>query len=962
MLSELQKHITGEILTDEKYRLLYATDASAYREIPLGVVYPKTEQDLVEIVKYASQTKTPLIPRTAGTSLAGQVVGNGLVVDVSKHLNKILEVNVEEKWVRVQPGVVLDELNLYLKQYGLFFGPETSTANRCMIGGMVGNNACGAHSLVYGSTRDHLLEVKSVLHDGSIANFKELSKDEFLEKAKYNNAEGEIYSSVHNLLKKEGLIEEIESNYPHKDIERRNTGYALDLLVDCDVFKNSKQKFNMCKLLAGSEGTLCFFSEIKLNLVDTPPVHKRLICAHFNSLEEALDANLVILRHQPVAIELMDDAILKCTEQNIEQQKNRFFLKGEPGAILIIELAEHTSEKLSTKASAIIENLQKAKLGYHFPEVEGKDITKVWNLRKAGLGVLSNMPGDAKPVSVIEDTAVLPSDLPSYIADFKEILNKRNLECVFHAHIATGELHLRPVLNLKQEKDRIAFREVAAEVVHLVKKYKGSLSGEHGDGRLRGEFIKTMLGASIYEACVEMKSIWDRDNIFNPGKIVDTPIMNETLRYEKDVPFTYPTMFRYAEGNALQLAEKCNGSGDCRKPAILGGGLCPSYQASMNETETTRARANLLREYLTNSKKDNPFNQKELYEILDLCISCKACKNECPSGVDMAKLKAEFLHHYYKNNKIPLRSRIFANITSLSRQVVPVRSLFNFFNSLSFVKLLLHWFIGISKNRSLPKVSKPLATRESTIGNTEAVDLVLLVDEFTNYLDTKIGRDAIELLEKLGYSFKILPIDDSGRASFSKGMLTKAKQCANTNVSLLSKNQFTEKPIVGIEPSAILSFRDEYPYIVDVDLVEHAKELANRCFTIEEFLANEIDGGRLSQEFFTNENATILYHGHCQQKAVSSVAHALILLNFPKNYIASSIQSGCCGMAGSFGYEKEHYQFSMKIGELHLFPAIRKANSKTIIAASGTSCRHQISDGTGKQAQHPVSVLLEAIH
>ncbi|NOX86337.1 MAG: FAD-binding oxidoreductase, partial [Chlorobi bacterium] len=639
-LEQLKKSFNGEILYNEAIRLMYATDASAYREKPLAVTYPKNNEDIKQLIRFASENKVSIIPRTAGTSLAGQVVGGGIIADVSKHLTLILELNESEKWVRVQPGVILDELNKFLEPYGLFFGPETSTSNRCMIGGMVGNNACGAHSLIYGSSREHTLEINAILSDGSEVTFGSLGKKEFEAKCNEETLEGRIYRQFRDILSDEENKKEIRKEFPDPEVTRRNTGYALDQLLDTSPFTDDGTDFNVCKLLTGSEGTLAFTTSVKLNLVPLPPEHKALVCVHLESVPEALEANLIALKHKPAAIELMDSTILKLTKINIEQRKNRFFIKGDPGAILIVEFAEDDPSKIKAKVEDMVKAMRSAGYGYHFPVIEGPDMQRVWALRRAGLGILSNMPGDAKPVSVIEDSAIKPALLPAYIADMKAMLDGFGKEVVYHAHIATGELHIRPVLNLKDPEDVKLFHEIGEQAARLVKKYNGSLSGEHGDGRLRGEFIPLMMGERIYDLFKQIKNTWDPNHIFNPGKITDTPEMNTFLRYEPGKKTReIETFFDFSKDmGILRAAEKCNGTGACRKTEVTGGTMCPSYMATRDEDKSTRARANILREFLTWSPKDNPFDHKEIYEVMDMCLSCKACKSECPSSVDVTKL------------------------------------------------------------------------------------------------------------------------------------------------------------------------------------------------------------------------------------------------------------------------------------------------------------------------------------
>ncbi len=977
-LQQLGAVLEGELFFDNTMRLLYATDASAYREMPLAVAIPASVTDIKTLIAFARAEKTALIPRTAGTSLAGQVVGSGIVVDVSKNFTQIIELNSEEKWVRVQPGVIRDELNFFLRPHGLFFGPETSTANRAMMGGMVGNNSCGSNSVVYGSTREHLLEVKALLSDGSEATFSSLDLDAFHDKCEGNTLEATIYKTVRSLLSDYNNQVEIRTHFPKPSVERRNTGYAVDILLETAPFTAGAADFNFCKLIAGSEGTLAFITEIKLHVNEVPPKETGLLCIHFNSIDEALRANIIAMQFKPSASELIDHYILECTKNNIEQNKNRFFVKGDPGAILVIEFCRNTRLEIELIASEVETAMRTANLGYHFPLLFGDDSKKIWTLRKAGLGLLSNLPGDEKAVPVIEDTAVDIDDLPAYIEEFNHILHKYGLNAVHYAHAGSGEIHLRPIINLKTVEGNALFRVIAEEIATLVKKYNGSLSGEHGDGRLRGEFIPQMVGAKNYALLKTIKQTWDPENIFNPNKIVDTPSMNSMLRYKpgQQTP-AFKTVFRYKDQDVLQHAEQCNGSGDCRKTELSGGTMCPSYMATKNEKDTTRARANILREFLTNSDKLNRFDHKEIYEVMDLCLSCKGCKSECPSNVDVAKLKAEFLQQYYDANGVPFRSKLIANFTRSAKLGAIVPGLYNFAVTNSFIGNTIKKVSGFAVQRSMPTLYKetlqhwyrkhkgkdkvPSSKPNPQSPNSKPLTVYLFCDEFTNYNDTETGIKAIKLLEKLGYAVVIPNHIESGRTWLSKGLLREAKTIANQNIDLLKNVITSATPLVGIEPSAILTFRDEYIDLATDANFEAAKKLAKSVFTIEEFIAAEIDKGNISKELFTQEKKSIKLHGHCQQKALSSVAPSVKLLSLPENYTVETIPSGCCGMAGSFGYEKEHYDISMKIGELVLFPTVRKQAPDVIIAAPGTSCRHQVKDGTGRKALHPVEILYAAL-
>ncbi len=971
---ELRARLDGDLFTDNIRLIMYATDASDYKERPQAVVYPRHEADIRELVRFASKEKVTLIPRAAGTSLAGQVVGNGIIVDVSKYMSGILEINEKERWVRVQPAVVLDELNIALKHTGLFFSPETSTSNRSMIGGMIGNNSCGLHSIVHGTTRDHTISVKGVLADGSVVEFGPLDDQMLNEKLELDSMEGSIYRELQEILKDPENQKEILDHFPDPGVVRRNTGYALDEMLQSPQFLGDKAKYkeyNLCRLLSGSEGTLLFMTEARLNLLPVPPPNKVLIPVHFKSVMEAIRGNLVALRHKPSAVELMDKTVLDCTKENHTQRKNRFFIEGDPGAILMVEFVDDDLQKLKERAAEMEADMRKSNLGYHYPVVTGADISKVWGLRKAGLGVLANIPGDGRPVSVIEDTSVNVEVLEDYITDFNKILDGFGLQCVYHAHISVGELHLRPILNLKDPKDVQLFHDIALETAKLVKKYRGSLSGEHGDGRLRGEFIPLMVGEKNYELLRRVKRIFDPEGIFNAGKITDTPPMNTFLRFNSDQAAPeFVTFFDYSkEGGFMKLIEKCNGSADCRKTEITGGTMCPSYMATRDEMATTRARANVLREMLSKPGQLKPFDQPDVYKVLDLCLSCKACKSECPSSVDMAKLKAEFMQHWYQHHRVPLRTLLIANISGINRLGMLVPWMFNAAVTNKFMGRLIKRILGFAVDRSIPTLGKTSVRRWAGRHldalnqslNPDAPEVILYLDEFTNYNDTSLGITSIRLLNRLGIRVMIVKHPVSGRTYISKGLLKKARLIARKNIALLAPLVSEIRPLVGIEPSAILGFRDEFPELVGADLAKEASVLAGFSYTMEEYLLSAHEAGKFDSSFFTSDAARLLLHGHCQQKAIASTLPTMKLLSIPENYSVSEIPSGCCGMAGSFGYEKEHYDLSIKVGELVLFPAVREAGKETLVVAPGTSCRHQIKDGTGTTAGHPVEILYNAL-
>lgn len=966
-LKALKDAIEGELFHDNLHRTIYATDASVYREIPLAVCYPRTIQDIKTIISFARDHRVGLIPRTAGTSLAGQCVGSGIVVDVSRHFNNIIEINIENRTAIVQPGVIRDDLNRQLKQHGLFFGPNTSTSNRCMIGGMVGNNSSGTTSIKYGTTRDKLLKLKTILSDGSIAEFSALTKEEFQDKLTVGGKEGKIYKEIFQLLSPVEVQQEIKEKFPHEDIHRRNTGYAVDEILKSEVFKPGGEKFNFCKLLSGSEGTLAFTTEITLQLDILPPERSAMVAAHFSTIEDCMLAVVPAMESPLYTCEMMDKVILDCTKQNLKYKENRFFIEGDPKAILMLELRSNSQEVLNDEVHKLLDRLENTNLSYSLPVLMDEQIELALELRKAGLGLLGNMIGDRKAVACIEDTAVALPDLANYILEFSQIMRDYGQDAVYYAHAGAGELHLRPILNLKISEDVNLFRKITQDVADLVKKYNGSLSGEHGDGRLRAEFIQYMIGPKNFDLLKKVKTIFDPNNIFNPGKITDAPPMDSFLRYEPDrkEPEINTLMnFDDSEG-ILRLAEKCNGSGDCRKSVEAGGTMCPSYRATKNEKDTTRARANALREFLTTSDKPNKFDHDELKEVLDLCISCKGCKSECPSNVDVAALKAEFQYQYQKVNGQSLRSKAFANNGRMNGLASGIPGIANFFFSNPLISGIAKKVMGIASERSLPKLS-PITLARYYKQNKDRLrvqdpiaTVYLFNDEFTNHLDSEIGIDTLELLSKLNYQVLILDNAESGRSHISKGFLEEAKTLANKNINLFKDRITAESPLLGIEPSAILSFRDEYLRLANTP--EDAENIALNSMLVEEFLKKEISAGNIRASSFTKETKVIKIHTHCHQKALSNSASTFDILNFPENYKPTLIASGCCGMAGSFGYEKEHYEVSMKIGEQSLFPAVRRADPATVLAANGTSCRHQIFDGTGRTARHPISILREAL-
>lgn len=988
-----------KIYSDSLHKIAYATDASVYREIPYGVAYPAKVADIQELMRTAKEKGVDLIPRAGGTSIAGQVVGSGIVADISKHWNKILEINSEERWARVQPGVVRDELNIALKPYGLFFSPETSTSNRCCIGGMFGNNSCGTHSLVYGSTRHHVIACKGVLTDGTVEEFKSISLrdlsvrfgQKFWEKEKHETLIERIYAQLINYAFDKKTARLIVENYPDKELRRRSCGYAIDEVIE-DLMDFSKpildRTINLCKLLAGSEGTLAFVTEVTVSLDVLPPKEIMVVCAHCDTLQKAFEANLIALSHQPTAIELMDGDILELSKGNQEQQKNRFFVDGNPAALLIIELRADTRRELDNWAAVLENDLLYSGLVYKCTRVYGADVAKVWALRKAGLGILGGMKGDAKPMGVIEDTAVAPKRLPAYMKDFREMIDRLGANVVYYGHISTGELHLRPIINLKSKEGRELFRKIAYEAAMLVKKHRGSISGEHGDGRLRGEFIPLLYGEECYELMRQVKQCWDPDGVLNRHKIVDTLPMDSMLRFDENQQYEIEkrigsdhTYYNWkaafdecdapgatgarSQVHALMCSiDQCNGAGDCRKSNLIGGTMCPAFKVSGDELKTTRARANVIREILTRGGDEHLIK-----EVLDSCLACKGCRSECPSNVDMTRLRAELLQQYYDRYHTPLRSWLVARMAQIEQMGRRIRPLYNLMATWKPSAAVIKHIVKFAPDRNIPQLSKKtmrqLVDKERLqVRVARPKKLVyLFADEFTNQQEAELGRTFASLLLRLGYRVVIPEHEESGRAAISKGCLKLAKKIACDNVAMMGILVTESHPLVGIEPSCILTFRDEYPDLVPEGWRKDAIELGKNCLLYDEFLLNEIREGRINADDFEATEMDIWLHGHCHQKALVGIDKtAEVLRTLLKGATVHVFPSGCCGMAGSFGYEKEHYKTSLEIGEMVLFPAVRKAmtektGSPSFVAAPGTSCRQQILDGTGIRAVHPIEII-----
>ncbi|TYP94010.1 FAD/FMN-containing dehydrogenase [Fodinibius salinus] len=951
--------VSPKIHTDDQTRRLYANDASSYEELPKGVAFPSSTQDIVAIVKQAQKEGESITPRGAGTSLAGQTTGEGIVIDVGRHMNSIQQINSEQQWAQVQPGVIRDSLNRETDQYNLEFGPDTATTNRCMLGGMIGNNSCGIFSIKHKTTREHILEIDAVLSDGSRATFKPLTQQELAKKQKLDTLEGYIYREIISLIRENR--DQILEHYPHPDIIRRNTGYALDRLCEMQPFVPDGRKFNMAELLCGSEGTLAMTTSAKVNLVPQDP-ESVIVVPHFSSIRKALEATSEVVKMDPAAAELVDHIILNATKDNIEQRKNRFFLDGEPHCILIIQFDGNDQQKLIRKAQKMARHLQEQSLSNSAPIItDDKKKERVWNLRKAGLGLLMGLGSEGRTPSFCEDTAVRVSDLPDYIDDFQQILDRHDTNCVFYAHASVGELHLRPQIDLQQPEGIQKMKTMAGEIAELVCSYCGSLSGEHGDGRARAPYIEKVLGSEMMPLLKRVKQIWDTHGIFNYGKITSPKPLEEDLRYspsyqkpEIDTQFNWRKEDSF--GNALEL---CNGAGVCRKLSDSGGTMCPSYMATKEEKDSTRGRANLFRQ-LFSGKQQEAFQSEELKDALDLCLSCKACKSECPANVDMARMKAEFTQGWHNKHGISLGERFFAQAAKLYPLANLFPNLSNWIIKQPVVKELLQQFLGIDKRRNLPQFAEEtfmdwFNTRPTT-NPAAGEEVVLLIDIFTNYHEPHIGKAAVQFLEFYGYKVTVPDFHEVGRPQISKGMLTHAKNILNQNLPKLTSFADRGLPIIGLEPSEILTLRDEYIDLCDDDQLEQAQFVADHSFTFEEFAAEILN--KNNQPSSSPKKEKVYIHGHCHTKSLignSAIKKLLTRAGFQPIVL----DTGCCGMAGSFGYEEDHYDVSMDIGKLRLFPALHNLPEDTTICAPGFSCRHQIMDGTGRTASHPAEILMD---
>jgi FAD/FMN-containing dehydrogenase/Fe-S oxidoreductase len=951
--------VAGEVRFDRLSRALYSTDASVYQIVPLGIVFPKSAADIVATVKTCARFGVPLTARGGGTSQAGQCIGPGVVLDCSRHLNRVLEINATERWVRVEPGCVLDELNRVLQPLGLHFPLDISTSDRATIGGMIANNSSGTHSLVYGKTIDHVLELHAVLADGQTIHLRTLDGDRVEEKCSQKDREGECYRAVRRLAAEYAM--EIERRYPR--ILRRVGGYNLDRFT-------AGQPFNLAHLLVGSEGTLAVTLEAKLHLEPLPRA-KALLVIQFADLLEALAATPAILAHQPAAVEVIDKYVLDATRLNAEAARLRDFLAGDPGAILIVEFYADRTEDLPARLDALEADLHRRSFGYHHHRaIDPAAQARVWKLRRLSLGLSMAEKGDAKAISFVEDTAVAAENLHDYIAEFLAILRRHGTKAGVYAHASVGCLHVRPVIDLKTETGVRRFEAIAADVADLVLKYGGALSGEHGDGLVRSPFQEKMYGPTLYQAFRELKNTFDPSNILNPGKIVDAPPLTANLRSgPRYVTPEVATTFDFtADGGMARAAELCAGVGECRK--TRAGTMCPSYQATRDEQHSTRGRANVLRLALTGQVGLSGLTDPAVRDALDLCLECKACKSECPTNVDMARLKAEFLHQYHRQHGIPWRNRLFGHVAELSRWGCRLAPLSNWLARSRPLRWLNDKLLGIEARRLPPAFARrtflqQFRTRQRIVKSGGPADVLLFPDTFTNYHEPAIGLAAVELLERAGCTVALdVPsgLSCCGRPLISNGLLTEAVTHAERNVKNLYAWAADGKPILACEPSCILTLKDDYPALLRGRLRGMAETVAAACLTFEEFLERCLQQSAMGDPLsWRSGPRQILVQPHCHQRSLTGTAALMALLRRIPGATVMDLDAGCCGLAGSFGYEKEHYDVSLQVAEQRLSPALRQAPLDAVVVAPGFSCRMQIAHCTGRTAVHPALLLCDAM-
>jgi FAD/FMN-containing dehydrogenase/Fe-S oxidoreductase len=968
----LRKHLAGEVRFDLAARRLYSTDASIYQVEPLGVALPRTAEDVVAAVQIAGEMRVPVTPRGGGTSLSGQAIGPGLVLDCSKYLDAILDLDPGARVVRVQPGVVLDTLNRAAAEHGLQFGPDVATSNRANLGGLIGNNSCGARSIIYGRTVDHVRALAVVLADGSRARFGPLTPAEWERRAAGQTPEAALYRRVREVV--QGRRADIRRRFPR--ILRRASGYNLDLLCaalcpDGPEAEGSGPPpapgpgVGLHQLVAGSEGTLAVVTEAELALVPRPRA-RGLLVPQFATLADAVTALPACLELEPSAVELLDHLLLELSAGNLALRDAMRAIRGRPQAVLMVEFSGADTGEVADRVARLRRRLSGCPgLLEAVPALDPALRDPLWDLRRAAMPLLHGMPGDRKPVTFVEDTAVPPARLPEFVARFRRLLQRHGTDGSFYGHASVGCLHIRPVLNLKDPEDVARMRRITAEVSDLVLEFGGALSGEHGDGLARSEWNEKMFGPAVYQAFRAVKDAFDPHRLLNPGKVVEAAPMTEALRYGPGYRPSEPaTVFDHGrQGGLVRAAELCNGSGVCRK--LQGGTMCPSFRATRDEKDSTRGRANALRLALAGESRipagpgavPRGLREHWVHEVFDLCLMCKGCKAECPSNVDVAKLKAEFLHLYHQGRPRPPRDLLVAWLPHLNRLGASLAPLVNWLQGRRLLRWLLEKGAGIDRRRSLP----PLRFRhfrrwfarhrpDRMAGRRGRV--LLLADCFTTYNEPAVGRAAVRLLERAGYAVELADVGCCGRALVSKGFLARARALVQAQAPGLASRVGDGTPVLGLEPSCLLTLADEWTELLPGP---QTRQVASACHLAEDWLARQVGSGACALELRPRPEKCLL-HGHCHQQALVGTKGSAAALRLVPGLDVRVLDAGCCGMAGSFGYEQEHYDLSVKIANLALLPALAR-EPEALVAAPGTSCRHQVRDLAGRRALHPLEVL-----
>ena len=953
---DLAASIAGEVRFDRLSRALYSTDASVYQIDPVGVVVPRTRDDVVRTVRIAAQHGTTITARGGGTSQAGQAIGSGLVLDTSKYLNRILEVNVAERWARVEPGVVLDDLNAHLRPHGLRFAPDLSSASRATVGGMMANNSSGARSIVYGKTIDHVIEQHVVLADGGIAHFRALSDTEVAAAREGDTIEARAYRTIPKIASTHA--DEIHRRFPK--VLRRVGGYNLDEFVE------GRNPINLTKIMVGSEGTLGIVVEARIGLVPLP-IARAVLAVEFENLSDALAATPAILVHRPSAVEIMDGFILGHTREiAVLDATRRTIFSDHGGALLCIEFAGDRADDLPPRIDAVERDLAGQFRCRPTRALDPAAQLRIWSLREAALGLSTAMKGDAKSLSFVEDTAVPPERLRDYIDRFLQIVRRHGTNAGIYAHASVGCLHVRPVVNLKTAEGVRRFEAIANEVSDLVLEFGGALSGEHGDGIVRGPFTQKMFGPVLYQAFREVKQTFDPKGLFNPGKIIDSPPLTSNLRYTPAYHTPEPVAwFDYdAHGGMGRAVEMCSGVGACRKK--LEGTMCPSFRATLEETHSTRGRANALRLAMTGQLGDAGLADAAVLDALDLCLECRACKTECPTGVDMARFKAEFLADYWKRHGVSRRAQALGHARSSAEWGSRFAPLSNVLAGSAPGRWVAEQMLGIDRRRTMPEWTRETLTKRATrrraipaarsVAATPSARVILFADTFTQFADPDIGIAALDVLDAAGLSARLVPHACCGRPLISQGLLPAARDLAESQVRHLYEHAQRGEPIVFLEPSCLSAVREDTPALLRGEVQEKARVIAKASVLFEEFLERECAAGRATLPLRAGPS-TVLLHAHCHQRAMGLATPARALLGRIPGVTVTDLDAGCCGMAGSFGYMREHYDVSRAIGELKLLPAARALPAGGVLAAAGTSCRHQVAHFTGVRAAHPAVIL-----